>query len=63
MTWETKRAPMMILPYEWILENVEEESMTIASKMISFRGEKVFRVGLKNHAQSPILFLVAINPN
>jgi speckle-type POZ protein len=52
---------MMILPYEWILENVEEEPMTIASKMISFRGEKIFRVGLKNHAQSPVLFLVAIN--
>jgi hypothetical protein len=52
---------MMILPYEWILENVEEEPMTIASKMILFRGEKVFRVGLKNHAQSPILFLVVFN--
>jgi hypothetical protein len=38
----------MILPYEWIWENVEEEPMTIASKMISFRGERVFRVGLKN---------------
>jgi hypothetical protein len=51
----------MIVPYEWILENVEEEPMTIASKMILFRGEKVFRVGLKNHALNPVLFLVAIN--
>ncbi len=50
----------MILPYEWILENVGQEPMTIASKMISFRGEKVIRVGLKNHAV-PVLFLVAIN--
>jgi hypothetical protein len=52
--------PKMIVPYEWILENVGEEPVTIASKMISFRGERVFRVGLKNYADSPILFLVAI---
>ncbi len=51
----------MIVPYEWILENVGEEPMTIASKMISYRGEKVFRVGLKNHALNPVLFLVAID--
>ncbi len=56
-TWKA----MMIVPYEWILENVEEEPMTIASKMISFRGEKVFRVGLKNYAVDPVLFLVAID--
>jgi speckle-type POZ protein len=53
--------PMMIVPYEWILENVGEEPMTMASKMISFRGEKVFRVGLKNHAISPILFFMAVD--
>ncbi|EFX82550.1 hypothetical protein DAPPUDRAFT_316293 [Daphnia pulex] len=51
----------MIVEYEWILENVGEEPMTIASKMISFRGEKVFRVGLKNHALNPVLFLVVID--
>ncbi len=51
----------MIVPYEWILENVEVEPMTIASKMILFRGEKVFRVGLKNHTKSPILFFMAID--
>jgi speckle-type POZ protein len=53
----------MILPYEWILENVGQEPMTIASKMILFRGQKVFRVGLKNHALDPVLFLVAIDLN
>jgi speckle-type POZ protein len=53
--------PKMIVPYEWILENVEEEPMTIASKMILFRGEKVFRVGLKNHAPNPVLFIMAID--
>jgi speckle-type POZ protein len=56
--------PKMIVPYEWILENVGEEPMTIlSSKMISFRGEKVFRVGLKNTVEWPFLFFVAINLN
>jgi speckle-type POZ protein len=63
MTSETI-VPKMIVPYEWILENVEGKPMTIASKMISFRGEKVFRVGLKNPiAQWPLLFFVAIDLN
>ncbi len=53
----------MIVPHEWILENVEVEPMTIASKMISFRGEKVFRVGLKNYDESSVLFVVAIGLN
>jgi hypothetical protein len=62
MTSETI-VPKMIVPYEWILENVGQEPMTIASKMILFRGEKVFRVGLKNNFISPILFVVAIDLN
>jgi speckle-type POZ protein len=53
--------PNMILPYEWILENIEEEPMTIASNMILFRGEKVFRVGLKNHEMNPVLFFMSID--
>jgi speckle-type POZ protein len=61
MASDTISTPKMIVPYEWILENVEEEPMTITSKMILFRGEKIFRVGLKNHTQSPILFLMAID--
>jgi speckle-type POZ protein len=51
----------MIVPYEWILESVEEQPMTIASKMILFRGERVFRVGLKNYALNPVLFFMAID--
>jgi speckle-type POZ protein len=58
---ETISTPKMIVPYEWILENVEEQTTTIASKMIIFLGEKVFRVGLQNHAISPILFFMAID--
>jgi speckle-type POZ protein len=52
--------PKMIVPYEWNFE-CEEEPMTIASKMILFRGEKGFRVGLKNHAPNPVLFIMAID--
>jgi hypothetical protein len=55
--------PKMIVPYEWTLENVEEGPMIIASKMILFRGEKVFRVGLKNYAKENILFFMAIDLN
>lgn len=43
------------------MEDVDEQT-TIASKMILFRGERVFHgVGLKNHAKDPILFFMAIN--
>jgi hypothetical protein len=60
---DSDRIPQMIVPYEWILENVEEEPMTIASKMILFRGERVFRVGLKNHPLNPVLFFVVFDLN
>jgi speckle-type POZ protein len=53
----------MILQYEWIIEDVEEEPKTIASKMILFRGERVFRVGLKNNVEKPVLFFTAIDLN
>jgi hypothetical protein len=56
-----KSEAVMIVPYEWILENVGEEPMTIASKMILFRGQRVFRVGLKNHVKSPVLVLLAVD--
>jgi speckle-type POZ protein len=55
--------PKLIVLYEWSFESVEEQPATIASKMILFRGEKIFRVGLKNHAKSPILFFMAIDLN
>jgi hypothetical protein len=61
MTSEMFGTPKMIVPFEWILENIDEKPTTIVSKMILFRGEQVFRVGLKNLAQSPVLFFMAIN--
>jgi hypothetical protein len=60
---ETISTPKMIVQYEWILENVEEELTSIASKMILFRGERVFRVGLKKTDEFPFLFLMAIDLN
>jgi hypothetical protein len=53
----------MIVPYQWILNVVDEEPKTIASKMILFRGKRVFRVGLKNHDKSPILLFMAADLN
>jgi hypothetical protein len=53
---------MMMITYRWELEDVEEEHQTISSKMICFRGEKLFRVGLKNRVE-PTLIFMAINLN
>ncbi len=53
----------MIVSYQWILKIDEKEPKTIASKMILFRGERVFRVGLKNHVKSPILLFLAADLN
>jgi speckle-type POZ protein len=63
MASATSGIAKMIVQYDWILEDVEKEPMTIASKMILFRGEKLFRVGLKNNVQSPVLFVIAIDLN
>ena len=56
----------LILQYDWILEDVDRQSETLASKMILFRGQRVFRVGLKNHRDGdkpPVLFFMVINLN
>ena len=55
---------LMIVSYDWKLENVEKDFKTIASKMVLFGGEKVFRVALKNseNGQATLIFL-AINLN
>lgn len=50
------------LSYEWELDNIEENRL-YSSKMILFRGQKVFRVGLKNLNTKPTLFFVAFNLN
>jgi speckle-type POZ protein len=62
MESETISTPQMIVSYEWSFESVEKQTTrTIASKMISFRGNRVFRVGVKNHAQSAVLFFMAVD--
>ena len=61
MASEKSGIAQMIVQYDWILEDVDGEPQTFASKMILFRGEKVFRVGLKNHVTSPVLFFMAID--
>jgi speckle-type POZ protein len=61
MTSDLFGTPKLIVLYEWSFECEEEEQATIASKMILFRGEKIFRVGLKNYAKEHILFFMAID--
>jgi hypothetical protein len=53
----------MIVQYNWILEDVEEEPQIYASKMILFRGGKVFRVCLKNNVESTALIFMAFDLN
>ena len=55
---------LLIVPYEWKVENVEKDFKTISSNLILFGGEKVFRVALKKleNGQSTLYFL-AINLN
>ena len=55
---------LLIVPYEWKVENVEKDFKTISSNLILFGGEKVFRVALKKteNGQSTLFFL-AINLN
>lgn len=52
----------LMVSYEWTLKNVGGDFKTFATKMILFRGERVFRVGLQNLNQ-PILVFIAINLN
>ena len=55
---------LLIVPYEWKLENVEKDFKTIASNLILFHGEKVFRVALKKNGNGPPdLVFLAINLN
>jgi hypothetical protein len=61
MASTTSGIAKMILQYDWILEDVEKLPMTYATKMIFFRGEKFFRLGLKNYAKMPVLFFIAVN--
>ena len=63
MGYRTSGDSKMILQYEWILGNVDGRPQTFTSKMISFRGEKVFRVCLKNLVEKPVLCVMAINLN
>ena len=64
MATQNSGKSILIVPYEWKLENVEKDFKTIVSNMILFRGEKVFRAALKksDKEQWTLVFL-AINLN
>ena len=48
----------LVLKYKWELSDIERRVGTTLSKMIIFRGEKLFRVGLKNEESfSTLLFM------
>ena len=64
MATQNSGKSILIVPYEWKLENVQKDFKTIVSNMILFRGEKVFRAALKksDKEQWTLVFL-AINLN
>lgn len=56
----------LVYQFQWQVNDISttEKTSTIISNMISFRGVKSFRVGLKNRASSsPTLFLITTNLN
>ncbi|KAI9560279.1 hypothetical protein GHT06_014294 [Daphnia sinensis] len=55
---------VMMVSYEWMLENIEKNPESISSKMIMFHGEKIFRVCIKNQKKNqPIVILLVVNLN
>ncbi len=59
MSWlPTAQKYHQVLGYKWKPTGVQTRVATILSKMIKFRGEKLFRAGLKNQeASSTLLFM------
>ncbi len=57
------KSPHAVFKYQWDLTDIKRKPVTILSKMIEFRGEKLFRVGLKNRASSALLFFMTTNLN
>jgi len=45
---QKKKPTLAIFEFDWELTNIPQKTGTILSKMVEFRGEKVFRAGLKN---------------
>ena len=58
---------VLVVTYQWIIEDVGAKPETLMSRMIRFRGKEVIRVGLKNcpptENRKPTLMLMAINLN
>lgn len=51
----------LLLECKWEPSAVEDRPGLVLSKMIKFRGEKVFRAGLKNQGTSSILYFMMID--
>ena len=54
----------MMVDYQWNLNYImQREPSTYSSRMIVYRGVKVFRICLRNDAKSPVLFVMVIGLN
>ncbi len=52
---QEKKSTFAIFEFKWELTNMPKKTGTVLSKMIEFRGEKLFRAGLKNQSASASL--------
>jgi len=48
---QEKKPTLAFFEFQWDLTNTAKKTGTILSKMIEFRGEKLFRAGLKNQGK------------
>ena len=54
----------MKVEYQWNVNDImQREPSTCSSRMIVYRGVKVFRICLRNDAKSPVLFVMVIGLN
>lgn len=64
MTTNITGSSVMMVSYEWVLEYSEKDPEIISTPMILFRGQKTFRVCIKNQKNdTPIVILLAVNLN
>lgn len=51
---QEKKPTLAVFEFQWNLTNIQTKTMTILSRMIEFRGAKIFRAGLKNQNAVPV---------
>ena len=56
---QEKKSTLAIFEFKWEVTNMPKKTGTVLSKMIEFRGEKLFRAGLKNQSAASLPYTQA----